>query len=343
MELSGKMTGRCAFHFLAVALAGTASTFSGKALTSVPDALPADIQKFYDAGQYRQAADALRTQVERSPQDAALYFWLGRSLYELRDFSHAISNFGRAVALDPNRSVYHDWLGRACGSKADENSHSNMAAAMDLARRTHREFESAARLDSTNIQAQRDLISFMANAPPNLGGGEEHARKQIEALSAVAPVEAELALADLYATKKKYPQAGEEYQKILESAPNRIAVYLEVADYYRDRKDPEHMEQAVEAAAKIDSSDRRLSYYRGVVLVLEKKDSALAERSLRTYLETVPDNSELPGHSSAYEWLGKLYENEGRFDLAVEQYKAGLALDPQNKTLKEALKKLQKK
>jgi tetratricopeptide (TPR) repeat protein len=59
--------------------------------------------------------------------------------------------------------------------------------------------------------------------------------------------------------------------------------------------------------------------------------------------DSVPDNSELPAHSSAYEWLGKLYENENKPNLAAEQYKAALTLDPQNKTLREALKRLPKK
>ena len=218
-----------------------------------------------------------------------------------------------------------------------------MGLALSMARRTHHEFEIAVQLDATNINAQRDLIEFMANAPGDLGGGEKHALDQIRTLSTVDPVEGALALADLYSVRKKFGQAGEEYQKILGSAPNRIDAYLEAADYYRDRGDADHMEQAVEAAAKVDASDRRLSYYRGVALVLEEKDLAVAEKDLRNYIDTVPDNSEVPAHSSAYEWLGKLYENEEKPDMAAEQFKAGLALDPQNKTLQEALKKLQKR
>jgi tetratricopeptide (TPR) repeat protein len=203
-------------------------------------------------------------------------------------------------------------------------------------------FKIAVQLNGTNIQAQRDLIAFMANAPPNLGGGEEHAMEQIRALSAVDPVEGDLALGDLYTVRKKFDEASGEYQRVLESASNRIDDYFEVADYYRDRGDSEKMSQAVEAAAKITASHRRLSYYRGVALVSEKKESEVAEKELRTYIDTVPDNSELPSRASAYEWLGKLYENQGRRDLAAEQYKAGLTLDPQNKTLKGALKRLQK-
>ena len=77
--------------------------------------------------------------------------------------------------------------------------------------------------------------------------------------------------------------------------------------------------------------------------MLEERDLEVAEKDLRTYIDTVPDNSQLPAHSSAYEWLGKLYEDEEKTDLAAEQFKTGLALDPQSKDLREELKKLQKK
>ena len=338
-----KKIGRNFLLILAVSLAVILQAHPARDLPAGLDVLPPDIQKLYDAGRYRQAAEALQAAVERAPTDASLHYWLGRCFFELRDFGRSILSLERAVALDPDRSEYHDWLGRACGRKADENSHSNMASALSLARRTHHEFETAVQLDATNINAQRDLISFMANAPANLGGGEEHAREQIRTLSAEDPVEGELALAELYAVRKKFDQASEEYEKVLESASNRIDVYLEVADYYRDRGDSEHMDRTVEAGAKIAPSDRRLSYYRGVALVLEKKDPEVAEKDLRTYIETVPDNSDLPAHSSAYEWLGKLFENEEEPDLAAEQYKAGLTLDPQNKALREALKRLQKR
>jgi tetratricopeptide (TPR) repeat protein len=313
---------------------------------SVPagiDPPPPSIEKLYDAGLYSRAVDALQDAVEQNPTDASLYYWLGRCSYEVRDFSHAISSFEHATALAPDNSEYHDWLGRASGRKADEDSHSNMAGALSMARRTDHEFEAAVRLDPKNIDAQRDLIEFMASAPANLGGGEERAQKQIQSLSGLDTVQGELALANLYAVHKKFDQAGEEYQTVLASAPDRIDAYFEVADYYRDREDAEHMEQAVEAAGKITPLDRRLSYYRGVALVLEKKDAAVAEKDLRTYIDTVPDNSEVPAHSSAYEWLGKLYENEGQPDLAAEQFRTGLALDPKNKPLRDELKRLQKR
>jgi tetratricopeptide (TPR) repeat protein len=45
--------------------------------------------------------------------------------------------------------------------------------------------------------------------------------------------------------------------------------------------------------------------------------------------------------SSAHEWLGRMYEDQHRFDKAAEEYEAGLNLDPRNKTLRDALKHAQ--
>jgi tetratricopeptide (TPR) repeat protein len=313
-------------------------------------ALPADIPPLrsglaalYDAGQYGRAAEELQAAITQNPRDGPLYYWLGRCYYEVRDYKRSIASWERAVELEPGRSDYHDWLGRAYGRKADEESHSNMAGALSLAHKTRHEFETAVQLDPSNVDAQRDLISFKASALPSLGGGEVQTLEQIRALSALDPVEGTLALADFYAGRKKFDQAGEEYQKVMKSASARIDAYLEVADYYADRGDSEHLQQAVEAAAKAAPSDHRLSYYRGVALVLEKKDPAAAENDLRNYVATVPDNSEVPAHASAYEWLGKLFESEGKSDSAAEQYQTALTLDPQNKAVREALKRLQKK
>jgi tetratricopeptide (TPR) repeat protein len=60
-------------------------------------------------------------------------------------------------------------------------------------------------------------------------------------------------------------------------------------------------------------------------------------------VSTVPNNSDLPSHSAAQEWLGKLYESLGRFSEAAEEYRLSLSLDPHNKGLEEELKRVQRK
>jgi TolA-binding protein len=103
------------------------------------------------------------------------------------------------------------------------------------------------------------------------------------------------------------------------------------------------MGEAVAAAERIDPNDLRLKFYRGTLLVLKGKNPTEAESLLKSYLATAPDHSELPPHSGAREWLGKLYESQGRFSEAAQQYRASLDLDSHNKAVEEALKRVEKK
>jgi TolA-binding protein len=76
---------------------------------------------------------------------------------------------------------------------------------------------------------------------------------------------------------------------------------------------------------------------------MQGKNSSEAETLLRSYISTVPDNSDVPPHSAAREWLGKLYESEGRFSEAAKEYGVSLSLDPHNKSVQEEMKRVEKK
>ena len=300
----------------------------------------ADAQRDFNAGRYHRAVDALTEAAAKSPDDAPLHFLLGQSYYELREFTRAATSFERCVQLVPNQSEYHDWLGKAYGRRAEE---SMFLSAMSWARKTHREFEIAVHLDASNFQAQRDLIRYEIYAPSIVGGGDERALKHIEDLEKIDALQGELARGEFFSTKKRFAEADAVYAKVLESNTDRIGVYFETADYYRDRQDTAKMSEAIAAAERIDGEDRRLKFYRGVLFVVKKKNPAEAESLLKSYLATVPDNSDLPSHSYVLEWLGKLHEAQGKFSEAAEDYRASLALDPHNKPVEEAWKRVKEK
>ncbi|MGB6431062.1 MAG: tetratricopeptide repeat protein [Candidatus Acidiferrales bacterium] len=298
----------------------------------------ADAQRLFDAGQYSQAADMLSAVAAKSPDDSQALLLLGRCYYELGDFPRAITSLERRVELAPKDSESHDWLGRAYGRKAEQTM---MFSAYTLARKTRHEFETAVQLDPSNLEAQRDLIRFDMNAPSLVGGGDDRALHEIDDLAKIDPVESDLARAEFYSTKKQFDQADQLYQKIL-TAPKSVGVCLEAADFYRDRGDAAHMAAAVAAAVKIDPSDRRLAYYRGVADVMSGQRPAEAEQLLRAYLSSTPENSDMPSHASALEWLGTLYEKEGRNSEAAQEYKACLDLDPRNRAARDGLRRVAK-
>jgi len=295
----------------------------------------ADAQHLFDAGQYNQAIDVLTAAAARSPNDAQMAVLLGRCYYELGDFSRAIDGLEHGVELAPNDSNAHDWLGRAYGRKAE----GDLLFGYTLARKTRHEFVTAVGLQPTNLEAQRDLIRFDLNAPAIVGGGDEKALREIDSLSQIDPVEGSLARAEYFAAKKQYADADDLYQKIL-AAPKSVGVCFEAADYYRDRGDGTKMSAAVSAAAKIDPNDPRLAYYRGVADVMSGQRAAEAEQLLRAYMNSTPEYSEMPSHASAHEWLGALFEKEGRNSEAAEEYKACLSADPKDRAAREGLRRL---
>jgi len=300
----------------------------------------ADAQRDYNAGRYNRAVDALNGAIAKSPDDASLHFLLGQSYYQLREFARASTNLERAVQLSPKQSEYHDWLGKSYGRRAEE---SMFLSAMGWAKKAHHEFEIAVELNSGNFEAQRDLIRYEMNAPGFVGGGDDKAQKRIEALDKVDALQGQLARGEFLATKKRFPEADSVFAKILESESDRAGVYFEAADYFRDRQNADKMADAVASAERVDPEDRRLKFYEGIVLVMKGKSPSEAEMLLKSYLATVPDNSDLPPHAAAREWLGKLYDSQGRFSEAAEQYRLSLSLDPHNKAVEDELKRVQKK
>lgn len=326
------------FFFAAAALVLSCG-LSGAFVLAGQSAL-SDAQHDYNAGRYNRAVDLLNSAIEKSPDDASLHFLLGQSYYQLGEFPRAVASLERAVQLAPKDSEYRDWLAKSYGRRAEESVFLN---AMSWARKTHREFEIAVELDPENFEARRDLIRFEMNAPSVVGGGDEKAVKHIDALEKINPIQGQLARGEFFATKKRMPEADTVFAKILESNTDQVGVYFEVSDYYRDRPNAEKMGEAIDKAEHIDPEDRRLKFYKGVLLVMEGKKPIEAETLLKSYIATVPDNSDLPPHATAREWLGKLYESLGRFSEAAEEYRLSLSLDPHNKKVEEDLKRVQRK
>jgi tetratricopeptide (TPR) repeat protein len=320
---------------LAILVCGWSGTFAFAGQSAVGDA-----QHDYNAGRYNRAVDALNGAIAYAPNDASLHFLLGKSYYQLAEYPRAAASFERAIQLDPKNSEYHNWLGKAYGGKAQE---SLFLSAMSWARKTRREFEIAVELNPRNFEAQRDLIRYEMNAPSVVGGGDDKALKLIEGLEMLDAIQGKLARGEFLTTKKRMADADRVFERILDSDSDRIGVYFEVSDYYRERGNAGKMAEAIDKAERIDPDDRRLKFYRGVLLIMTGKNPGEADALLKSYLASVPENSDLPPHAVAREWLGKLYESLGRFSEAKEEFRQSLSLDPHNKAVEEELKKVEKK
>jgi len=295
-----------------------------------------DVQQQFVAGNYSSAMNILRALVSQDPGNAADHFWLGRCYYEIRDYANAVSELEKATQLNPNSSAYHDWLGRGYGEMAARQK------SFLLARRVKKEFLAAVQSDGSNIDARRDLEEYLLQAPWIVGGSKDDALVQVSAIAQVSPVDGHLAKADYEAAIGKPDLAVVEYDAALSLKPQSIEPYLEIANYYGLRGEAPQFTELVEEAAQVSPKDPRLSFYRGVGLILSGSNFPQAEEDLKAYIASSPERSDWPSHSRARYWLGQLYEKEGNKVAAAEQYRDALSLDSDNREAKQALSKLEK-
>jgi len=326
--------------FIAIAFLVAASRMpllAAVAPTADAAALIQTAQRQFNLGNYSGAISTLQSAVSQNANNAEVYYWLGRSYYELHDFNSAISQLEKAIQLDAKNSVYHQWLGRAYGDKADHDK------SLSTAKKVKREFEEAVHLNPANISARRNLEEYLIDAPWIAGGSKDDAKAQVEAITSLDPVEGHLARGLFYADAMKKPDLAEnEYREVLKAKPNKVEPYFDVADFFQHQNKPADMDAAVQAAAQVSSGDPRLGFYRGVAKVLAGTDHTRAEEYLKAYLAGTPDRSDWPTHASAREWLGRLYESEGKRAEAAEQYRAALQLDPSRKQARARLEQLEK-
>jgi tetratricopeptide (TPR) repeat protein len=246
-----------------------------------------------------------------------------------------MSDAERAVSEQPDNSEYRRWLGRAYGGAAEQER------SFSLARKVRLAFEEAVRLDPSNVAARRDLMEFYLEAPWILGGGSRKALQQVEAIAAVDAVAGHLARAAYARHEQRLDDAEAEYARALDLRPILIDPYLEVADFYESHGDADRFARVVDQAARIAPSDLRLSYYQGVVLVLATRNLTHADAYFYTYLATAPRRADHPSHAAAHEWLGRLNDRLGNAKAAADEYRAALALDPDRKPAREALRRLE--
>jgi tetratricopeptide (TPR) repeat protein len=297
-------------------------------------------KRAYEASEYRNAILALQAAAAKQPQNGDVQLLLAKSYLELGEHDPAINSAERAVAIDPKNSVYHEWLGRAYGEKADKVGWP--PSKISLAKKTGKEFEAAVQLDARNYSARQVLIEFDCNAPGLVGGGEEKALPHIKQLAEMDAAEGHFAAGNCRRQKNDFAKADEEFTKALESHPKSAELIYDIGDYALKRSQPERLEAVAETGGRVAPGDPRAEFYRGVALVLKKANPEEAGRLLREYAKKAPVRSGYPRPAAGHAWLGRLFEEQNKMEEAEKEFETARKLDPKNKMAQEALKRLKK-
>jgi tetratricopeptide (TPR) repeat protein len=284
-------------------------------------AAPANPTELLANGRIDDAIALLEQKLKASPDDAAAHNLLCRAYYLIENWDRSIPECEKAVSLEPNNSMYHLWLGRVYGEKADN---SGMFSAMSLAKKVHTEFETAMRLDANNIEARSDASEFYVEAPGMVGGGTDKAETQAQALEKIAPAKAHWLRARIAEKKKNADIAEKEYRAAIQSHDGSDT-WLDLASFYRRASRWDAMEDAINHATSGKVDPPEVLMESAETLIRAGRSYPKAIELLHRYLDSGHLVEDAPAFKAHY-LLGTVLEKQGDKRGAAQEYSAALAM-----------------
>jgi tetratricopeptide (TPR) repeat protein len=273
------------------------------------------------AGRIDDAIAELDGRLSSAPADAESSNLLCRAYYTLEDWGRAEPACRKAVALAPNNSRFHLWLGRVYGEKADQ---ANFLTAASLAGKVRGEFERAVQLNPNDVDARLDLAEFYVEAPGIIGGSEEKAREQAQIIRTLDSGRDHWIYARIAEKKKDFAIAEQEYRQYIDLSHGDAEAWLNLALFFRHQKRYDEMEQALLKLSQAPNPEPDVLCEASAMLVRAGRGYPLATKLINRYLDSGPVEK-APAFWAHY-LRGTLLERQGDKSGAVREYRASLSL-----------------
>jgi tetratricopeptide (TPR) repeat protein len=258
---------------------------------------------YYNQKNYEKAKALLEKIIDSDEKNAKAHYYLGYTLFALKNLDGAIEECERAVELDSNNADYHYDLGRLYGEDANDASIFRLPF---LAGNIKDEAETALNLDPNHIGARLLLANFYFQAPGIFGGSYD---KAIEHAIIAAKLD--------------------EWQgRIL-----LIRIYNELEEYNKAENECKLLE-------KIDTDNQELQLlffneYGSLLIEQNRIDEAIEK-----YKKTVTLS---PNKSWTHNSLGNAYLLKGKYDEAITEFNIALTINPNSEYAKEKLEETNEK
>jgi cytochrome c-type biogenesis protein CcmH/NrfG len=260
----------------------------------------------------------------------------GRAAMERNQVEAAVAAFEKAVALSPKDAELHYLLGSAVGRQAQKANPLKMPA---LAKKAKASLDRAVQLDPRHFNARFALITYYLAAPGFLGGGEDKALAEAAEMKKLDTMMGHRAYARVYRAQKKPELARKEMVEAVREQPNSAAAHYYLGNAWFAEKKYAQALHEYEYALKLDATYMPALFRLGVLAAETNSDHARGEASLKKYLTYKPAEDE-PAVASAWYYLGKIYENQGRKADAKQSYLNAQKLVPDDANIKAALKRM---
>src|SRR5882672_631429 len=147
---------------------------------------------------------------------------------------------------------------------------------------------------------------------------------------------ASFAAANLCVVAKDVACAERELTGMVTTYPDSAAVYASLAGLYSNKKNFDKAFAVLDKRLRAKPNEQTTLYQVGRTASLSGQNLDLGEKALKTYLAN-PASQRGPAPAHVRYRLGTIYEKKGAKDLAREEYRTALQLNPKDKEAQRAL------
>jgi len=280
---------------------------------------------------YTEAQLFFTAAVKRNDKDAESRYYLALTLMQQQKLDDAEDEIDEAIDLNENISKYHIARGNILGL---QTMNANPVSQAFLAPKVKNAYLRGSELDPNNIEARQALYNYYVMAPGIMGGSEEKALEQANAVVKLNPLRGYLMLASFHIrVHKDTLEAEQQIKKAIKAEPERGAGYKQLGYHYLNRNRFQdaytQMQKYIDLEPK--NPDSHDSY--GDILKAEKKyDQAIEKYHMALSVDKTFG-------ASIYS-LAECYELKGQKQKAKETFQWFITVEPQGRRANAAQKKI---
>lgn len=222
-------------------------------------------------------------------KNAETHALIGQAQFMNGEYKRAAESFEKALAQQPQSSVYMHWLGRSYGRQAESAS---PFTAPGLAVKARQAFEKAISMDFSNKEALNDLFEYYMDAPGFLGGGLNRAEQLAARIASLDEAEGHYANAQLADKRKDFNSAEQQLRRAADLAPRQVGRVLDLAKFLARRGRLNESDMVFAQAARLAPNNPQVLFDRAALYIKQKRNldeaAALLEKYIRCQL--TPDN-----------------------------------------------------
>ena len=148
---------------------------------------------------------------------------------------------------------------------------------------------------------------------------------------------------DYYMKYEEWENAEVELEALIGLSPEDATLWFRLGRLYQDTEEYQRALAMFEKSWATDPEYINALYQIGRTTVIGDREYVKGEAAFREYFTKSPDETVAPSISSAHWRMGMLYELQGQYDEAKQEYKTALELDPDNDNAKDAYKELKRR